>query len=127
MTKVVAGPLLGTQRTPCQPGGTAGSVNSYNQRPSSGETLTQPALFSLPQSLCQYAPCRAWGPLKFWVQGTSEWMYSPGASIVAVANLPLIGNVPVGVEAVSIGSLPGTGVPPRPGEISVTYTGVLPS
>jgi hypothetical protein len=42
-----------------------------------------------------------------------------GATMVAVANLPVILKTPTGVDAVSSGSLPGTGIPPRPGEIIV--------
>ncbi len=113
------GSLSGSSRTPCHPSGIDGSVHPNSHLPSIAETLTQPALFLSPQSSCQYATWIACGPWKFCAYGTSEWMNSPGATIVAVANLPVIGYAPAGVDAVSIGSRPRSGRPPRPGEISV--------
>src|SRR5688572_21086578 len=62
----------------------------------------------------------AWGPLKFWVQGTSPCTIGVVEdSIVAVANLPVMKKRPVGVLAVETGSRSPTGVPPRPAEMSV--------
>src|SRR5690606_35297657 len=69
----------------------------------------------------------AWGPLKFCVHGTSEWTILTGDSMVAVANLPVMEKAPIGVDAVSSGSRPLWGMPPRPAETSVTYTGRVPS
>src|SRR6187551_1278185 len=48
-------------------------------------------------------------------------------SMVAVLNLPPIAKRPVGVLAVSKGSLFGCGAPPRPAEIIVAYLGTVPS
>src|SRR3954471_22029046 len=125
MTMRVVGPRQGIQRTPCQPSGSSGSVHANSFLPSSGERLMQPPLLGLPQSSCQYAECKACGPEKFWVQGTAVCTRLPGASMVAVANLPEIGKTPSGVRASAIGSSSGLAAPPRPGEINVVKTGVV--
>jgi hypothetical protein len=50
---VVEPSLPGSQRTPCQPRGAAGSVKSYIHLASLGDKLMQPPLLGSPQSLCQ--------------------------------------------------------------------------
>jgi len=45
--------------TPCQPGGTSGSVHQKILRASSGARLMQPWLFGWPKPSCQYAPWSA--------------------------------------------------------------------
>ena len=52
-TTSVEDPNQGSQRTPCQPGGRGGSVNSKISRPSMGERFTQPPLLNSPQLSCQ--------------------------------------------------------------------------
>src|SRR5260221_7941126 len=127
-TITLAGPSRASHRTACQPSGSLGSVKSKSHRPSAGDTFRQPPLTRSPQASCQYAAWMAWAPRKFWTQGTSECVTSSGPSIVAVANLPVIGNWPTGVEDVSSRFFAlALLAPPRPAATKVVKTGRVPS